>query len=168
MQLEGCSVASAPSSSSSRAAAATSTPVEAASKLFASFFKPASTAPNAAAAATANAAAATDDDDDSCIGYDASASPCTPLFAPPERFIDLEHPWAFDVWSAAVTFLRLCWPAVDDDDKLQAFLLQLERAGATGGGGGGLQKFPGGGGSSTNCTPAFLGTIVLMLRRLVF
>ncbi|KOO28106.1 hypothetical protein Ctob_010043 [Chrysochromulina tobinii] len=82
-----------------------------------------------------------------CLGYDASRSPCTPEYAAPEKFVDPLHPWAFDVYSIAITLLKLCWPllraptdgavlgtgsAVDDTKGalgLTRFREQLERSG---------------------------------------
>lgn len=82
-----------------------------------------------------------------CLGYDASRSPCTPEYAAPEKFVDPLYPWAFDVYSIAITLLKLCWPllraptdgavlgagsAVDDTKGalgLTRFREQLERSG---------------------------------------
>ncbi|KAL1495982.1 hypothetical protein AB1Y20_014622 [Prymnesium parvum] len=65
-----------------------------------------------------------------CAGYDASHSPCSPLFAPPEQFIDPQHPFAFDVYSIAITFLRLSWPSLlRTDAQLRTFRRRLAAAG---------------------------------------
>ena len=66
-----------------------------------------------------------------CAGYDASRSPCSPLFAPPERFVDAGHPFAFDVFSAGMLFLRLAWPSLlATDEQAAAFQAEIGRAGS--------------------------------------
>ena len=42
-----------------------------------------------------------------CTSIDPNASPVSPLYAPPEQFVDPEHPWAFDVFSIGLCVLRL-------------------------------------------------------------
>lgn len=63
-----------------------------------------------------------------CAGYDASRSPCSPLFAPPERFVDPQHPFAFDVFSIGLVFLRLCWPSLLATDAQVAPAAVSDRA----------------------------------------
>ena len=57
-----------------------------------------------------------------CLGYDASRSPCTPQYAPPEKFVDPLHPWAFDVYSCGMTLLKLCWPVLGEAAEATASL----------------------------------------------
>ena len=64
-----------------------------------------------------------------CTGYDLSRSPCSPLFAAPEAFVSPSDPFAFDVYSIALTLLRLAWPALRTDDGLRAFRHELGEAG---------------------------------------
>ena len=52
-----------------------------------------------------------------CVGYDRTQSPCTPLFAPPEQFVDPLYPWSFDVYSIGITVLKLCWPMLGPDEE---------------------------------------------------
>ena len=74
-----------------------------------------------------------------CVGYEPTRSPCTPDYAPPEKFVDPLHPWAFDVYSIAITLLKLCWPLMRESPTdadgavvgalgLPRFREQLERA----------------------------------------
>ena len=71
-----------------------------------------------------------------CTGFDAGRSPCSPLFAPPEGFLAPHAPYAFDVYSIGLTFLRLAWPALRTDAALRSFRDELER-----GAGGDLQAW---------------------------
>lgn len=60
-----------------------------------------------------------------CTGIDPDASPCSPLYAPPEGFVDPEHPWAFDVFSIGVCVVRLALRCVTDDAQMAAFRKEL-------------------------------------------
>ena len=50
-----------------------------------------------------------------CTGYDARYSPCSPLYAPPEQFVDSGTPFGFDVYSIGICFLQLCWSGLGSD-----------------------------------------------------
>eukprot|EP00965_Chrysotila_dentata_P208497 6184721-Pleurochrysis_carterae.AAC.2 len=42
------------------------------------------------------------------------------------QFADEEHPFAFDVFCAGITFLRLCWPMLKTDAQLAAFRAEMQ------------------------------------------
>lgn len=61
---------------------------------------------------------------------DALSTPCSPVYSPPERFADTEHPFAFDVFAAAVCFLRLAWPAaLRTEEATEEWRAELAAAG---------------------------------------
>ena len=60
-----------------------------------------------------------------CTPVDADKSPCSPLYAPPEAFLDVEHPWAFDTYSIGICVLRLALRALRSDEALASFRLEL-------------------------------------------
>ena len=72
-----------------------------------------------------------------CTDLDPNTSPCSPIYAPPEQFADESHPWAFDVYSCAVCYLRLCLPSLRSDEGLDAFRAELSAAGTGGAAAGG-------------------------------
>jgi serine/threonine protein kinase len=51
----------------------------------------------------------------------------TILYCPPEEFIEVEHPYAFDVYSAAITWLRIVIPGFrQSEDALFDFRIQVK------------------------------------------
>ena len=56
---------------------------------------------------------------------DPSTSPCTPLYAAPELYADPRYPFAFDVFSLGVSYLRLGLSALRTDAALEAFRAEL-------------------------------------------
>ena len=64
-----------------------------------------------------------------CTGYDPARSPCSPLYAPPEEFVDLEHPQAFDVFAIGMCYLRLALRALRTDEQCARFRSELAACG---------------------------------------
>lgn len=67
-------------------------------------------------------------------GYRADRGPCSPLYCAPEQFLSESHPFAYDVFSVALVFLRCAMPALHGsagraDEPLAAFRAQLGAAG---------------------------------------
>jgi len=63
-------------------------------------------------------------------GYRADRGPCSLLYAPPEQLLDCNAPFAYDVFSAAVVWLRCAMPALQgtDDAPLENFRAELTAA----------------------------------------
>lgn len=64
-------------------------------------------------------------------GYRPDRGPCSVLYCPPEELIDEGAPYAYDVYSAALVWLRCIMPALqgEDDAALADFRHDLARAG---------------------------------------
>lgn len=64
-------------------------------------------------------------------GYRADRGPCSVLYCPPEELIDPSAPFTYDVYSAALVWLRCVMPALqgEDDANLAAFRAGLKQAG---------------------------------------
>ena len=52
----------------------------------------------------------------------------SPLYAPPEQFVDPEHPWAFDVFSIGLCVLRLGLRCLTTDEQLASFRDELRNS----------------------------------------
>ena len=52
----------------------------------------------------------------------------SPLFAAPEQFVEPAAPFAFDVYSLGLCFLRLAWPALQEEAALRRFREELRDA----------------------------------------
>ena len=62
------------------------------------------------------------------IGYDGEDKGIrTILYCPPEEFIELDHPYSYDIYAAAITWLRVIIPAFrTNEDALYTFRLQVK------------------------------------------
>ena len=64
-------------------------------------------------------------------GYQSANHPLSlrsPLFAAPEQFVEPAAPFAFDVYSLGLCFLRLAWPALQEEAALRRFREELRDA----------------------------------------
>ena len=52
----------------------------------------------------------------------------SPLFAAPEQFVEPAAPFAFDVYSLGLCFLRLAWPSLQEEAALRRFREELRDA----------------------------------------
>jgi hypothetical protein len=59
------------------------------------------------------------------LGYSASAAPGSEIYSPPERLLDTSSPWSFDVFSAALVWLRTLVPAFASKRHLDNFRLAV-------------------------------------------
>ena len=64
-----------------------------------------------------------------CTAIDPDRSPCSPLYAPPEQFVNPEHPWAFDVFAIAMCVLRIALRRLGSDEGVTAFRTELAQCG---------------------------------------
>lgn len=59
-------------------------------------------------------------------GYNANKSPCSPFYCAPEEFLDESHPWAFDVYSLGVVWLRCVFPHLHSEPAWEEFYHELK------------------------------------------
>ncbi|KAG5179971.1 kinase-like domain-containing protein [Tribonema minus] len=61
-------------------------------------------------------------------GYDYMRSPCSPFYCAPEQFIDESCPWAFDVYSVGVVWLRCVFPQLHDEAAWEEWYQEFQAA----------------------------------------
>ena len=64
-----------------------------------------------------------------CTSVDPNQSPCSPLYAAPEQYLDPAAPFAFDCFSIGICFLRLSLRSLASDEALAAFREELRSGG---------------------------------------